>query len=224
MRALFLVLIITSAYKLSAQNDFELPANKWKTSDKHSKREIKNLNDGIEFLISLGQTTFLNPSFSQSINNNELDVNPTLGLGGSSVIHPFIIHTTWNYNKINIKNDNWTFDDRLRHHVLDASLSYLLLPKSKVFSPYFGLGGQIGWIVATNSTPDTITPSNNNNDDSDIISRINTSSAIWRVGMRILLYSQSTTKITLNVDLKQSLPALKGRGVRIINFMIGIAI
>lgn len=123
------------------------------------------------------------------------------------VFNPIILDLSNFSSSYKVDSPVWSFDDTtyVRHRGLELAVSMNLLPRSKYFLPYIGIGLQTSALGVNIGIWDKLTA-----EDSDEleVSSISMSGPIWKVGL-LINFSQS---IGINAEYKHRLPG-KGTSV-----------
>lgn len=210
--------------------DFTLPEGKYKNDELTAYRRVKQkFNDrmGLTYMLSYHKTNFLNDQFAANIQDGVLDYHPGTCLTFRFEYgFPLVFDFNWFSSRFTYEgpNDNPLFETPyIRHRGIEVSSNLVLLPASKNFMPFIGIGYQSASLVASNFWPldkysdENNNNSNNNQDEEKIEHLSNCSTPIWKVGL-----SFGFDKLYINAEYKQSLGALSTKSFNQISIGIGI--
>jgi hypothetical protein len=194
--------------------DFILPTGKFKNDELTAYRRVKqklNTRMGLTYMLCYHQTNFLNDQFVNNIQDGALSYSPGTCLSFRFEYgFPLVFDFNWFSSRFTYEgpNDNPLFETPyIRHRGIEISSNLVLLPVSKSFMPFIGIGYQSASLVASNYWPldkysdDNDKKSNTSNQEKEEIKHLsNCSAPIWKVGLSV-----GFDKLYINAEYKQSL-------------------
>lgn len=186
MKYIFLNLLLLTTLMVNSQN-LLLPENQYPDNFNFDKLDLL-LKRKTGVYIGWNKTTFTNPIFAKNINDNVITNKIGLDFFVRKHYRTYLF-ADYDFSFSTFKNTKSTSFTQLAGKV---SLSTILLPLSRYFLPYVGVGYQL----STLGIPD------DDENSSDIFSASsNTSCFFWKAGMQSFL----TNRISVNFDYSQSM-------------------
>jgi outer membrane receptor protein involved in Fe transport len=214
-----------SLFSQSRKSDFELPENKFKEKPESQYGKVKShlkYHHRSTWIFSYHKSSFLNTNFAGNIDNNNIKQKFGTSLNYRfDKAFPFIFDINWFASKFVYEGSSVSSiadTPKIRHRGIELAANFSLLPTSKFFMPYIGVGYQTASIVASNYWPiETMGEDQQQSAENQIEYSSNCSTGIWKVGVTI-----GGTNLFVNAEYKQSLFLTKSKSFNQLSVGIGI--